>query len=151
VASPHQSDLKNDHLPKRLRQGGTRNNRRKRPRTRASVRLATSASIASAILNSADVEEPKSQIQITATDEEWELRDTDRKMADDGSADDFDDEDFADMSDAAGSKRRGRPRSLRSARSTKRVNRTFCTLAYLTFITLQLLIFASHYTTLKCL
>ena len=119
MASPHQSDLKNDHLPKRLRRGGTRNDRRQRPRTRASVRLATTAGSASAIPNSAEDEEPKSHIQITATNEEWELRDTDRKMVDDGSADDSDDKDYADISDAAGSKRRGRPRSQKRVRRTK--------------------------------
>ena len=119
AASPYQSDLKNDHLSKRLRRGATRNDRRKRPRTRASIRLATTASTASTAPNSADLEEPKSHIQITAPDEEWELRDTDRKMVDDGSADDSDDEDYADMSDAAGSQRRGRPRSRKQVRRTK--------------------------------
>jgi hypothetical protein len=119
VASPHQSDLKNDHLPKQLRRGATRNNRRKRPRTIAPIRLATTASTASAAPESADLEEPKSRVQIMALDEEWELRDADQEMVDDGSSDDSDDEDYADMSDAASSKRGGRPRSRKRVRRTK--------------------------------
>jgi hypothetical protein len=81
AVSPHQSDL-NGHLPKRFRRGTTRNDRRKRPRTIAPVRLATTVSTASAAPESADLEEPLSRVQITAPDEEWELRDTDQKMVD---------------------------------------------------------------------
>jgi hypothetical protein len=118
-ASPHQSDLKNDHLPKQLRRGATRNGRRKRPRAIAPIRLATTASTASTAPEFADLEEPKSRVQITAPDEEWELCDTDQKMVDDGSTDDSDDEDYADMSDAAGSKRGRLPHSRKRVRRTK--------------------------------
>jgi hypothetical protein len=100
AVSPHQSNLKNDHLPKQLRRGATRNDCRKRLRTIAPIRLATTASTASAAAESADLEEGQSRVQITAPDEEWELRDTDQKMVDDGGADDSDDEDYADMSDS---------------------------------------------------
>ena len=118
ATSPYQSGLKNDYLPKRVRRGSTRNDLGKLPRTRASTRLATTASTPSATPNSADVE-PKSHIQITAPDGEWELCDTDRDMVDDGSTDDSDEEDYAGMSDAAGSKRGGRSRSRKRVRRAK--------------------------------
>ena len=119
ATSPYQSPLKNDHLPKQLRRGATRNDRRKRPRTIAPIRLATTASTASAALESAELEEPKSRVQIIASDEEWEVRNTNQETVDDGSADDSNDEDYAGMSDAAGSKKGGRPQSRKCVRRTK--------------------------------
>ena len=119
AASPYQSDLENDHLPRRLHQGATRNNCWKRPRTTTPTGLATTISTTSVALESADLKEPKARVQITALDKEWELRDKVQKMVDDGSADDSDDEDYADISDAAGSKRRGPPRSRKRVKRTK--------------------------------
>ncbi|KAL5312886.1 hypothetical protein ACEPPN_019312 [Leptodophora sp. 'Broadleaf-Isolate-01'] len=119
AASPHQPDLKNGHLPKQLRRGANKHDRRKRPRTVAPTRAVTTASTASAASESADLEEPKSRVQITAPDEEWELSDTDHKMADGGSADDSDDKDYADMSDAPSPTKGGRPRSRKRVRRTK--------------------------------
>jgi len=80
VASPQESDLKNDHLPKRHhrhRRGVTENVRRNRPRTIAPIRLASTAS--TTLRSSA---EPQSRAQITALG---------REMVDDGSTDDSDD------------------------------------------------------------
>ncbi|KAH9205202.1 hypothetical protein DL95DRAFT_470777 [Leptodontidium sp. 2 PMI_412] len=119
AASPHQPDLKNGQLPKQLRRGANRHDRRKRLRTVAPTRAVTTASTASAASESADLEEPKSRIQITAPDEEWEHCDTDQRMADGGSADDSDDEDYADMSDPTGPTRGGRLHSRKRARRTK--------------------------------
>lgn len=118
AVSPHQSDLKNDHVLKRLRRGAARNDRCKRPRTMAPTRLATTTSPASAASESTDLEEAQCHTEITPPDKEWELRVTDQEMIDDGSANDSD-KDYADMSDAAGSKRRGRPYSRKRVRWTK--------------------------------
>ncbi|KAH6716375.1 hypothetical protein BKA61DRAFT_734103 [Leptodontidium sp. MPI-SDFR-AT-0119] len=104
AASPHQPDLKNGHLPKQLRRGANKHDRRKRPRTVAPTRAVTTVSTASAASESADLEEAKSRVQM-----EWELCDTDQRMVDGGSADDSDDEDYADMSDATGPTKGGRP------------------------------------------
>jgi hypothetical protein len=108
AASHHQSDLKNDHLAKQLRRGATRNVRSKRPRTTASIGLASAARTASASLESSTKLQPRAQIT-----------GPNQKMADDGSDDDSNDEDYVDISDAAGSKRGGRQRSRKRARRTK--------------------------------
>ena len=120
VASLHQLDLKNDHLPKHLRQRDvTRNVRRKRPRTTAPIGLASAASTVPAPLESTYLEEPLSRALIAASDQEREIRDIDEEMVDDGSTDDSNDEDYGDMSDATGSKIGGRPRSRKRVRRTK--------------------------------
>jgi hypothetical protein len=123
VASLHQSDLKNDHLPKHLRRRDvTRNVRRKRPRTTAPIGLASAASAASTVpapLESTYLEESLSRALIAASDQEREIRDIDEEMVDDGSTDDSNDEDYGDMSDATGSKIGGRPRSRKRVRRTK--------------------------------
>ena len=54
AVSSYQSDF-NGHLPKRLRQGTARNDRRKRPRTIALVRLTLTVNTASAAPESADL------------------------------------------------------------------------------------------------
>ncbi|CAG8979289.1 hypothetical protein HYALB_00012672 [Hymenoscyphus albidus] len=102
AASPQESDLKNDHLPKRRRWGVTENVRRKSPRTIAHIRLAST--VAAALRSSA---KPQSRAQSTTLD---------REMVDDGSADDSDDEYYNDGSDATGSQR--------GCRSRKRVRQT---------------------------
>ena len=120
VASLHQSDLKNDHLPKHLRRRDvTRNVRRKRPHTTAPIGLASAASTIPAPLESTNLEEPLSRALIAASDQEREIRDIDEEMVDDGSTDDSNDEDYGDMSDATGSKIGGRPRSRKRVRRTK--------------------------------
>jgi hypothetical protein len=121
AASLHQSDLKNDHLPKHLcRRDVTRNVRRKRLRTAAPTGLAGAASTVSAALESTDFEKPHLRALIAAPDQEWEIRDFDQEMVvDDGSTDDSNDEDYGVMSDAAGSKIGGPPRSRKRARQTK--------------------------------
>ncbi|KAH6696527.1 hypothetical protein BKA61DRAFT_741680 [Leptodontidium sp. MPI-SDFR-AT-0119] len=116
AASPHQPDLKNGHLPKQLRRGANRHDRRKRPRTIAPTRAVTTVSTASAASECADLEEPTSRVQITAPDE---LSDTDQRMVDGRSADDSDDEDYADMSDATGPTKGGRPHPRKRARRMK--------------------------------
>ena len=119
AVSPYQLDLKNDHLLKRRRRGAIRNDYRKRPRIRTSMRLATTASTASVAPSSADLEEPKSRVQIITLDKEYQVRDTHQEMIDDTSDDDSDDEDYADRSDAAGSQRYVRLRSRKRIRRTK--------------------------------
>ena len=119
ATSLHQSHLKNDHLPQQRRRGATRTDRGKRQRTMAPIRMATTTSTASAAPEYVELEEAKSGVQIIASDEEWELRESDQEMVDDGSADDSDDGDYADMSDSAGSNRGGRPHSRKRVRRTK--------------------------------
>ena len=92
AASPHQSDLKNGYLAKKLHRGATRNVRSKRPRITASIGLAGTARTASASLESSPSPQPRAQI--TGPDQE---------MADDGGTDDSNDEDYDDMSDSAAS------------------------------------------------
>ncbi|CAG8982450.1 hypothetical protein HYALB_00013981 [Hymenoscyphus albidus] len=96
AASPQEPDLKNDHLPKRRRRGVTENVRRKSPRTIAHIRLAST--VAAALRSSAN---PQSRAQSTTLD---------RKLVDDGSADDSDVEYYNDGSDATGSQRGCRSR-----------------------------------------
>jgi hypothetical protein len=60
----------------------------------APIRLATTISTASAVPESADLEEPKLCIQIMLPDEEWELRNTDEEMVDGESADNSEDKDY---------------------------------------------------------
>ena len=111
AAFPRQPDLKNDHLRKhRRRRGATRNIRRKRPRTTAHIRLASTGGTASAALESSYLDEAQPCTQITAPDQE---------MVDGGSADDSDDEDYDDKSAAAGSERGRRPRSRKRVRRTE--------------------------------
>jgi hypothetical protein len=112
AASLHQSDLKNDHLPKQFRRrSATGNVRRKRPRTAAPIRLASTASTASAAPGSADLEAAQRCALTTAPvqDREREFRDIDLEMVDDGGTDHSSDGDYADESDAAGSQIGGRP------------------------------------------
>ena len=81
MASLHQSDLKNDHLPKHLRRRDvTRNVRRKRPRTTAPIGLASAASTVPALLESTNLEKPLSRAIIAASDQEREIRDIDQEM-----------------------------------------------------------------------
>lgn len=119
AASPHQSHLKNDHLPKQLRRGATRNYRRNRSRTIAPIRLATTASTASAAPESTDLKEAQLRDQITAPYDQWEVRDIDQEVVDDRGTDDSNDEDYSDMSDATGSKIGGRPHSRKRVCRTK--------------------------------
>jgi hypothetical protein len=106
VASLYQSDLKNDHLLKHLRRRDvTRNVCRKRPRTTATIRL---ASTVPAALESIDLKEPLSRTIITASDQEQEIHDIDSN-----------DEDYGDMNDATGSKIGGRLLSRKQVRRTK--------------------------------
>ena len=119
VASLHQSDLKNDHLPRHIRRRDvTRNVRRKRPHTTAPIELASAASTFSAALEPTDLKEHQSRALIAAPDQGWEIRDIDQEMVD-GSTDDSNDEDYRDMSDAAGSEIGGRLRSRKRVRRTK--------------------------------
>lgn len=108
IASPHQTGLKNNHSTKHLRRGATRSTSSKRPRTTASIGLASAASTASTLLQSST--EPRLRGQIAGAGQE---------MADDGGADDSDDKDYDDLSDAASGKRGCRPRSRKRVRRTK--------------------------------
>ncbi len=58
AASPYQSDLKTNYLPKQLRRGATRSVCGKRPRTKARLGLASTAYTASAAFESGDLEVP---------------------------------------------------------------------------------------------
>jgi hypothetical protein len=121
AASFHQSDLKNDHPPKQLRRrSATGNVNRKRPRTTAPIRLASTASTVSAALESADLEEapPHALTAAPVRDQERELCDIDREMVDDGGTNHSSDGDYADESGAASSQIGGRPRSLKRVRRT---------------------------------
>ncbi|CAG8978009.1 hypothetical protein HYALB_00000679 [Hymenoscyphus albidus] len=91
AASPQESDLKNDHLPKRRLRGVTENFRRKSPRTIAPIRLASTAS--AALRPSA---ESQSRAQITTLD---------REIVNDGSTNDSNDGDYDDRNVATGSRR----------------------------------------------
>ena len=53
------------------------------------------------------LEELESRVQITVPNEEWELRDTDQEIVDNGSTDDSNYKDYAKMSDVGSSKRGG--------------------------------------------
>jgi len=78
VTSLQQSDLTNDPLLRYHRQrGATRNVRRKRPCTTASIRLASTASIVPTVLESTDLEEPQSHALIAASGQERKIRDID--------------------------------------------------------------------------
>jgi hypothetical protein len=117
---PHQSDLKNDYLPKLLpRRGAIGHVRRERPRATAPIGLASTASTIIAALETDDREEAQSHPLDTAPDPERRLRDVDLEMVDDGSADDPDDGDYADESSAAGSQIGRRPRSRKWVGRTK--------------------------------
>jgi hypothetical protein len=117
VASLQQSDLTNDPLPKhRYRQDATRNIYRKRSRTPATTRPASTVSTA---LESTELEEHQSHALATALGEERKIRDIDQEMVSNGSTDNSSGKDCCDVSDAAGSEIGGRPRSRKRARRTK--------------------------------
>jgi hypothetical protein len=120
VTSLHRSVWEIDHLPKQLRRrGATRDVRRKRPRTTAPTRLASTASTVSASLGSTDLEDPKSVALLAAPGQEREIRDIDQEMVNDGGTDDSNDEDYSDMSDAVASETRDRPHFRKRARRAK--------------------------------
>jgi hypothetical protein len=88
-------------------------------RSRFSSSSLRTCSRRSDICRRADLEELQSRALIAAPDQEWEVRDIDEEMADDGSTDESNREDYGDTSDAAGSKVGGRPRSRKRVRRTK--------------------------------
>jgi hypothetical protein len=91
--------LKNDHLSKYFhRQDVTRNICCKHLRTTAPIRLASTASIISTILESTNLKEPQSHALIAALDHEWEIGNINKKIVDDGSTNNSNDEDYSDMS-----------------------------------------------------
>lgn len=72
----------------------------------------------SAVLTDLKEAQPRALTAAPVQDQEWELRDIDLEMVDDGGTDHSSDGDYADESDAAGSQIEGRPHSQKRVRRT---------------------------------